>query len=123
MYRYSDDKWNALPTRKTGEDDQYMYFESKTPGFSPIAIITGMKAVEYKENESEESTEPLIGSNQSKVPETVLWPSLAAEDKDWSGTSSIIKVLVGFMVILLIGLAVKEKRNDKKKFRNKKRIR
>jgi hypothetical protein len=72
----SDGKWNALPKRKTGEDGHYMYFESKTPGFSPFAIITGIKAVEYKENESEESTEPLdlpIGSSQSKVPETAPW--------------------------------------------------
>ena len=113
MYRYSGGKWNALPTRKTGEDGQYMYFESKTPGFSPFAIITGKKAVEYKENESAESTEPLdlpIGSSQSKVPETSPWSLPATEDKDWSGTSAVIKVLVGFMVILLLGLAVKEKK-------------
>ena len=98
---------------RQGEDGHYMYFESKTPGFSPFAIITGMKAVEYKENESKESTEPLdlpIGSSQSKVPETSPWSVPATEDKDWSGTSATIKVLVGFMVILLIGLAVKEKK-------------
>ena len=112
MYRYSDGRWNALPTRKTGEDGQYMYFESRTPGFSPFAIITGIKAVEYKENELEESTEPLetsIGSRQYKAPETAPWAVPATEDKDWSGTSAIIKGLIGFMVILLIGIAVKEK--------------
>ncbi|KKG15832.1 cell surface protein [Methanosarcina sp. 2.H.T.1A.6] len=112
MYRYSGGKWNALPTRKTGEDNHYMYFESRTPGFSPFAIITGKKAVEYKEGEPEKSTEPLelsIGSRQ-EMPETSSWSLPVAEDKDWSGTSTAIKVLVGFMVILLIGIAVTEKK-------------
>jgi PGF-pre-PGF domain-containing protein len=113
MYRYSDGKWNALPTRKTGEDGQHMYFEARTPGFSPFAIITGKKAVEYKEGEPEETTESLelsIGSRQSEMPEKASRSTPAAEDKDWTGTSTAIKVVVGIMVILLIGLAVKEKK-------------
>jgi PGF-pre-PGF domain-containing protein len=112
MYRYSDGKWNALPTRKTGEDSQYVYFEARTPGFSPFAIITGKKAVEYKEGEPEETAEPLelsIATRQSEMPEKASW-SVPAEDKDWTGTSTAIKVLVGVMVVLLIGLAVKEKK-------------
>ena len=118
MYRYSGGEWIALPTRKTGEDGHYMYFEARTPGFSSFAIITGKNAVEYKEGEPEESTgplEPSIGSRQ-EMPETASKPLQVAEDKDWSGTSVVIKVLVGFMVILLIGLAVKEKINDQTKF-------
>lgn len=38
LYRYSDDTWNALPTNLTGEDQNYFYFSSETPGFSPFAI-------------------------------------------------------------------------------------
>lgn len=113
MYRYSDGKWNALPTRKTGEDSQYMYFEARTPGFSPFAIITGKKAVEYKEGESEETAEPLelsIATRQSEMPEKTSLSVPAANDKDWTGTSMAIKVIVGVMVILLIGLAVREKK-------------
>lgn len=115
MYRYSDGKWNALPTRKVGEDSRYMYFESRTPGFSPFAIITGKKAVEYREieeDESEDTRTPLelsIGRRQSEMPESAP-RSVPETDKDWSGTSTAIKVLVGFMVLLLIGLAVTEKK-------------
>ncbi|AAM06375.1 PGF-pre-PGF domain-containing protein [Methanosarcina acetivorans] len=65
LYRYSERKRNALPTRKTGEDSYYMYFESKTPGFSPFSIITGKKAVEYTEEGSVES-EPLALSINSR---------------------------------------------------------
>jgi len=38
LFRYSDDTWNALPTTLTGEDLDYFYFSSETPGFSPFAI-------------------------------------------------------------------------------------
>jgi PGF-pre-PGF domain-containing protein len=37
LYRYNDG-WTKLPTVKTSEDDEYVYFEAETPGFSPFAI-------------------------------------------------------------------------------------
>ncbi|WP_406657115.1 PGF-pre-PGF domain-containing protein [Methanolobus sp. ZRKC2] len=40
MYRYNDNKWGKLETRKIKEDSKFFYFESKTPGFSPF-VITG----------------------------------------------------------------------------------
>ncbi len=39
LCRYHNDVWNPLPTNKSGEDDTYIYFEAKTPGFSPFSII------------------------------------------------------------------------------------
>ena len=38
LNRYSDNKWNQLPTSLSGKDDRYIYFIAKTPGFSPFAI-------------------------------------------------------------------------------------
>jgi PGF-pre-PGF domain-containing protein len=38
LNRYSDKKWNQLPTSLSGEDERYLYFTAKTPGFSPFAI-------------------------------------------------------------------------------------
>lgn len=38
LYRYSDEKWTQLSTVNIDEDDEYIYFEAKTPGFSPFAI-------------------------------------------------------------------------------------
>jgi PGF-pre-PGF domain-containing protein len=37
LYRYNDG-WTKLSTVKTSEDDEYVYFEAETPGFSPFAI-------------------------------------------------------------------------------------
>ncbi len=40
LYRYSDSKWNALPTTKTGSDANNVLYQSTTPGFSTFAIGT-----------------------------------------------------------------------------------
>jgi PGF-pre-PGF domain-containing protein len=37
LQRY-DESWKLLDTNKTGEDEKYVYFESKTPGYSFFAI-------------------------------------------------------------------------------------
>lgn len=38
LNRYSGGTWEELATEQTGSDDSYIYFEAKTPGFSPFAI-------------------------------------------------------------------------------------
>ncbi|HIH75288.1 MAG TPA: PGF-pre-PGF domain-containing protein [Methanosarcina sp.] len=43
LYRYSEDKWAALPTTLTGDDENYFYFTAETPGFSPFAIVSPKK--------------------------------------------------------------------------------
>ena len=52
LNRYSDNKWNQLPTDLSGEDDSYLYFTAKTPGFSPFAI-TGKVLINKSVNESQ----------------------------------------------------------------------
>nr|WP_321498728.1 PGF-pre-PGF domain-containing protein [uncultured Methanolobus sp.] len=42
LYRYSDDVWNKLDTSLLSEDDTCVYFEAKTPGFSPFAIAASV---------------------------------------------------------------------------------
>jgi PGF-pre-PGF domain-containing protein len=38
LNRYSDNSWSTLETKVTEEGEEYVYFESLTPGFSPFAI-------------------------------------------------------------------------------------
>jgi len=111
MYRYSDGKWNALPTREIGEDGQYTYFESRTPGFSSFAIITGKKAIELKDNETEVPEPAELSPKNRQTDSSNAWPMQATEYKDWSEVSMAIKVIVGLMVVLLIGIAIMEKKN------------
>ncbi|KKH95709.1 hypothetical protein EO95_06280 [Methanosarcina sp. 1.H.T.1A.1] len=55
LNRYSDKKWNPLPTKHSKDDEKYMYFTAETPGFSPFAI-TGEKTA--KETVTEILPEP-----------------------------------------------------------------
>jgi PGF-pre-PGF domain-containing protein len=38
LNRYNDAKWNSLPASALSEDDKYIIFTAKTPGFSSFAI-------------------------------------------------------------------------------------
>lgn len=40
LYRWNDDKWNALPTAQTNADNKDVYYTAETPGFSAFAIST-----------------------------------------------------------------------------------
>jgi PGF-pre-PGF domain-containing protein len=46
LNRYSDMTWSKLPTSLSSEDDKYLYFTAKTPGFSPFAISGKTTALE-----------------------------------------------------------------------------
>lgn len=39
LNRFHDNAWTPLPTEKTGEDDEFLYFRTETPGFSYYSII------------------------------------------------------------------------------------
>ncbi|WP_209681218.1 NosD domain-containing protein [Methanohalophilus levihalophilus] len=50
LYRYNDGQWNELSTIQIDENDKYIYFEAKTPGFSPFAISISMSRVTVGED-------------------------------------------------------------------------
>ncbi len=45
MWRYNEGNWSELDTGPANEDETYVYFEAKTPGFSPFSIIADGEAV------------------------------------------------------------------------------
>ncbi|MDG6244850.1 MAG: PGF-pre-PGF domain-containing protein, partial [Methanolobus sp.] len=40
LYRYSSGSWSELQTSRIGTDVNYYYYRSRTPGFSPFAIVS-----------------------------------------------------------------------------------
>ncbi|OEU42161.1 hypothetical protein BGV40_11005 [Methanosarcina sp. Ant1] len=111
MHRYSQGKWNALNTTKTGEDNQYIYYEAKTPGFSPFAITSGkIETIEGNMSQpAPQNSGPSIESNQSGKSGATVGAGLTLGNSDWSKYSGAIRFLVVLMVVLFIGLAVREK--------------
>ena len=86
LYRYSSDIWNELPTRIMNEDDQYVYFESQTPGFSPFAISTEeIKTkipTEVSETENDKANNEMTFLNQSIIPTTNYTDINSFEEQD-----------------------------------------
>ena len=111
LQRYSNGEWNALDTQKTGEDDRYIYFQARTPGFSPFAITFGRTTATEPEavNESVKGI-PVssAGNNSTEESENLFTRGLISEE-DWPGLSSAIGFFIGLMLVLFIGLAVREK--------------
>lgn len=46
LNRYSEKKWNELPTTLLRNDDRYLYYTAETPGFSPFAITAKKIVIE-----------------------------------------------------------------------------
>ncbi len=51
LKRYQEDVWNSLETQQIDSDEEYLYFEAKTKGFSSFAI-TAEKTLTIKEDEN-----------------------------------------------------------------------
>ena len=64
LYRYSDDTWHKLVTKKIAEDANSLQFEAETPGFSPFAV-TGKT---IGEPGSEGIIEPTVTAEKTPTP-------------------------------------------------------
>ena len=100
LNRYSDKKWDALPTNLSGEDDKYLYFTAKTPGFSPF-VITGKTKVKEAVNEIE--SKPKIGSLEQKNESTATSIEKTPEQKENRSTPGfgIIYGIIGLLGVFL----------------------
>ncbi len=88
LYRYGDDTWNALPTTLTGENQDYFYFISETPGFSPFAIAGPEKNTQLVEIASagdKESNVTSAGEISGEESEANLASDKEKEDKESPG--------------------------------------
>ncbi|WMW26243.1 S-layer protein domain-containing protein [Methanolobus sediminis] len=101
LYRYSDGSWNALPTSITGEDDEFVYLESETPGFSPFAIGSEAEATEIVEEDSLMSVEDTTVENNANK-----------EAPESSSSSTGILAILGGISVLLVGAFIVYKKRS-----------
>ncbi len=106
LQHFSESRWNLLPTTRIGEDEEYIYFEAETPGFSPFAITTSGKSIILLEQTGGEEDPLSVGTNTPEQ-ETGLEPETSGKFPAWF--SKIASFLVGVMMVVMIGLALKKK--------------
>lgn len=118
LQRYEQGKWNPLKTTKIGEDDQYIYYQANTTSFSSFAITSGKPIEESYPNEADLSQPVQENLSQPKNPYN---DQLSIQSKqpgkndtmsnmDWHKYSGIIRFFVLFIVVLFVGLVIREKR-------------
>jgi len=106
LQHFSGNQWNSLKTEKVDEDDEYIYFEAETPGFSPFAITASKNILEIGEKPGDESPSTLDAEQQDNS-EIVMESEIPSKEKGTFGL--IASFFVGFLVIILTGIIIKEK--------------
>ncbi|WP_167880881.1 PGF-pre-PGF domain-containing protein [Methanococcoides sp. AM1] len=96
LCRNHGEKWTQLSTTILSEDTEYIYFESKTPGFSPFAIVGFPQTAEVTDRSSElidiDISNDTLGSNVEETSESTSLPMLS---------SSILMIIFGCAYLVL----------------------
>ncbi|MDW7731771.1 MAG: PGF-pre-PGF domain-containing protein [Methanolobus sp.] len=97
LYRYSSGIWDALSTERSGSDDDYLYFEAKTPGFSPFAI-TGKNTESLTENVVDGN---ILLKEEVKTSEVPLSEETSGSDGESSTSNTRLLIYTGFTGLIL----------------------
>lgn len=107
LQRY-DEEWQPLNTEKTGEDENYVYFKSETPGYSSFAITeyTGQTVKEVSGAGKIKETLRSLGSGGSLNGDT----EKNSKIKNPMGAARIFMALSLPLFMLLIGYCILKKK-------------
>jgi len=97
MNRYNSGKWNPLVTSLIRQDDTYMYFEAKTPGFSPF-VITGKQR--YIGNPNKPGDEGITAAPIDTINEAVDTPGPISTGEENSTPG--FNLFAGLLILLII---------------------
>ena len=114
LCRYSEGKWDRLPTVKEGEDQNYLHFKASTPGFSPFAI-TGEKESSITESETGEKLagkDAGMDSESSSVAVSDPYSEKPAAEGESAESKTMpgIGIIPGCLTVILAGRALGKKR-------------
>ncbi|WP_406657678.1 PGF-pre-PGF domain-containing protein [Methanolobus sp. ZRKC2] len=101
LNRFNEDKWNELKTSIVEENDDLVFFEAKTPGFSPFAItaLVSSEPALMEEADTDERTEDENPEKQLPV------SGETAEETQGLGQNSAL-----FLALSLVAVAILRKK-------------
>ncbi|WP_239451127.1 TIGR04279 domain-containing protein [Methanosarcina horonobensis] len=108
LQHFDGSQWESLKTEKVNEDDEYIYFEAETPGFSPFAITASKNILEIGEKTGGDVRQSISGGKQQDNSELVMGSDMSSKENR-SVWSRVISFYTGFFVIMLIGIAILKK--------------
>ncbi len=107
LQHFNENDWNSLPTKKLSENEEYIYFESETPSFSPFAITAGknVMAIEEKTGENQVPSEVMLNDEIGAKTKS----GAATQENKKAGTQKIANFFVGFLIVLLMSAIIFKK--------------
>ena len=96
LNRYSGGSWEELTTEQTGSDKDYIYFEAKTPGFSPFAITGKQLALAMQGGET-----GIIPLEQEDSTNTESWTQAGGNSNEGHDRSLLYGVFAGLTGLIL----------------------
>jgi PGF-pre-PGF domain-containing protein len=119
LQHYNEDQWNSLETEKVSEDDEALYFEAKTPGFSPFAITASKNILEIG-GETGNEVQSISESGQQDSSELIVESEMPSKENE-SSWPKVANFFIGFLVIILMGALIRKKVDQKKEDTNSKK--
>ncbi|SFM92837.1 PGF-pre-PGF domain-containing protein [Methanolobus profundi] len=102
LNRYSDDTWGKLSTEQSGSDDEYIYFEASTPGFSPFAITADEPDV-IEDDEAEQVADISDASTETEDTDTTT--------SDESGKLPALSGIVTIAILAVTCVLIRKQQN------------
>ncbi|MCZ7380464.1 MAG: PGF-pre-PGF domain-containing protein [Candidatus Methanoperedens sp.] len=110
MLHWDGSQWTPLETAQTTRDDKYTYYEAKTNGFSPFAIV-GLK-------ESGTVVQPTTQQTRSEVTAVATNTPAETSQQDTTGIFGltypifvlIIALLTGILIVVSLRILTRKKR-------------
>ena len=99
LVRYENTKWNKVITKKISEDNENIFYEAETPGFSIFAITAEKQVTVYKtaEFEKEEPAE----KNESEITEEPEKEQAFTLD-DIPSEAKISFIVIGIIIVIAL---------------------
>ncbi len=101
MNRYEDGKWIMLVTSLVGQDTQYLYFKSETPGFSNF-VVTGKQKYIGEPGSKGIDNKPQDDINENPVDISDSINTTTEEDTGIPGFNVIANVFILLIVVQLL---------------------
>jgi methanogen extracellular protein (TIGR04279 family)/PGF-pre-PGF domain-containing protein len=117
LQHYTEDQWNPLKTEKTGEDDEYIYFEAETTSFSPFAIVASKNILLIEEKTGGDEDHSISDEKQQGNSEIAMGSDTSPVEDGNSGLK-IASFLLGALVIIAIGAIIKKRTAEKSEDEN-----
>ncbi len=105
VMRYHDG-WEALETKPISEDDEYVFFSARTPGFSTFAITMELE---------EEQVVPVEAETPEPVVEEVVVDEVVPEPEEETSYWWLVLVMIAIVVVSVVFFVYKNKKDESEK--------